>query len=405
MKRCNREKRVILLKKILHVIPYMHHSAGGPPVVVEKFAELAPARGWESSLVTTTLLCNGDEEELERSLVSRFPAKVLRVDRPRARGLSSEAVSVLDREIGAADLVHVHTLWHPLTGMVRRTCHKYGKPYIVMPHGMLDPYSMRVKGLKKRLYMFLLEKRNLLSARRIVYTTAEEMRLACTTFPWLPQGVVVPLGSEPPPDTKREALAESFLSCYPQLSGKRLLLFLSRLHPKKGLDRLLAAFRQVVAIHRDVALVIAGDGECGYVESLKNQVRTNGLASSVYFAGTLAGDTKWGAFAAAEIFILPSRQENFALVVAEAMHMGVPVIMTDKVNTWPYIARANAGLVLSEKNIVMELEKGIALLLGNRALGAEMGTRGREMAKRELTWPGSVAAMVSCYDDLTRACP
>jgi glycosyltransferase involved in cell wall biosynthesis len=386
--------------KVLHITPYMHPSAGGPPVVVEKLAELSPAFGWEAAVVTTTLLCAGDAGELETGLKERIPVRFLKADRPKLFGLSSEALPVLDGEVRRAELVHVHTLWHPLNGLARRLCARYGKPYVIMPHGMLDPYSLSVKSLKKRLYLRFFERRNLVNARAMLYTTEEERRLAEKALPWLPAGMVVPLGAGPPPAVPPAELEEMFLRQFPAARGKRRILYLSRLHPKKGLDRLLGALPHVRANCPDAQLVIAGNGDPAFRNELESTVRAALPEGSVLFTGMLQGELKWGAYAAAEMFTLPSRQENFALVVAEAMLMGLPVIITDRVNIWPDVEQAAAGIVLREDNCEAFLPAAIGSLLDPSGAGREMGRRGRELAMRQFTWKNSAKAMTDCYNSI-----
>lgn len=385
---------------VLHITPYMHPSAGGPPIVVEKLAVCGAALGWKATVITTGLYCSDDVVELEQKLCCFFPIQIMEIDRSKLRGLCSRASDIIEESIKKSDLVHIHTLWHPLTGVARTFCRKYNKPYMVMPHGMLDPYSLGVQRVKKLLYMLLVEKRNLLAANRIVFTTAEEEVLARKAHPWLPQGVVVPLGSDFPPHTEREHLVEIFCRQFPAARGKRRLLFLSRIHEKKGLDRILDAFDRIAESYPDVMLILAGSGEPEYVDDIKKRVRTIGKENSILFTGMLHDLLKWGAYAASEMFLLPSRQENFALVVAEAMHMGVPVILSDKVNSWPYVDKASAGIVLGETNIVTELEKGIRALLENPVLAREMGKGGQELARQELTWENSAKIMSAYYSEV-----
>jgi glycosyltransferase involved in cell wall biosynthesis len=116
--------------------------------------------------------------------------------------------------------------------------------------------------------------------------------------------------------------------------------------------------------------------------------------------GRLDGAIKWGAYASAELFLLPSRQENFAITVAEAMHMGVPVVISNKVNTWPDVKRAGAGVVVDEERIERDLRDTIVMLLRNNELRRLMGEGGRRYARNNLTWGQSAARLLDCYDDV-----
>jgi glycosyltransferase involved in cell wall biosynthesis len=298
-----------------------------------------------------------------------------------------------------ADIVHVHTLWSPLNVAARYACRKHNKPYVLMPHGMLDPYSLSVKALKKSVYMKFFESRNMARAERMIYTTSEEENLAALAGLRLPRGAIVPLGAQASP-TSADDLRLQFLKSYPQAEGKRRLLFLGRLHYKKGLDRILDALQRVRQAIPNVLLIVAGTGEAKYEENIRQLVRSLALDDHVIFAGHLDGELKWASFAAAELFLLPSRQENFALTVAEAMQMGVPVVITDKVNTWPYVEEAGAGLVLSERDIDTQLPRAIETLLTDEVTRSKMAVQGCRYARDRLTWHASAQKLLACYDQV-----
>jgi glycosyltransferase involved in cell wall biosynthesis len=211
-----------------------------------------------------------------------------------------------------------------------------------MPHGMLDPWfktAYPLKHLKKSVYWRLVEHAVLRDARAVIFTCEEERLLARGTFsPYRVREKVAVLGTTAP-EGNPEEWREAFFKKFPGLRGRRLLLFLSRLHPKKGCDMLIKAFRQAGG---PLQLVIAGpDEDVNHARQLRLQ--TAGL--QVFFVGMLSGDAKWGALAAAEAFILPSHQENFGMAVAEALAAGTPVLISNKVNIWREIEADGAGLV------------------------------------------------------------
>ena len=135
-------------------------------------------------------------------------------------------------------------------------------------------------------------------------------------------------------------------------------------------------------------------------EHLRQLVSSLALDDHVLFAGHLDGELKWASFAAAELFLLPSRQENFAIAVAEAMQMGVPVVITDKVNTWPYVEEAGAGLVLADRDINALLPQAIETLLTDDATRSRMAVQGRRYARDRLTWHASAQKLLACYDQV-----
>jgi glycosyltransferase involved in cell wall biosynthesis len=207
---------------------------------------------------------------------------------------------------------------------------------------MLDPWFRRAypwRHLRKAVYWRLIEQRVIRDAAAVIFTCEEERRLGRETFqPWLArQEVILPLGTTAPAQDAG-ASRDLFLARHPELRQQRLLLFLGRLHDKKGPDLLLEAFRRVAP---PLHLVMAGPcADSRYLAQL--QRLANGLP--VTFTGPLYGEEKWGALAAAEAFILPSHQENLGMAVAEALAVGVPVLISKKVNIWREITEAGAGL-------------------------------------------------------------
>ena len=247
------------------------------------------------------------------------------------------------------DAVIVHGIWQYNSFGVWRGLRGTNTPYFVFPHGMLDPWFNRtypLKHLKKLLYWPWAEYRVLRDAAAVLFTSEEERRLARESFSFyschekvVNYGTASPVGLE---DAK-----EKFLEAYPRLRGKRLLLFLGRLHEKKGCDLLIEAFASMPATADGTEpphLVLAGPcAHDEYLEDLKKLVSRNGLENSITFTGMLSGALKWGAFSASEAFILPSHQENFGISVVEALACGTPVLISNKINIWREIVNDGAG--------------------------------------------------------------
>lgn len=211
-----------------------------------------------------------------------------------------------------------------------------GSPRFVFAHGMLDPWFKRahpLKHLKKWLYWPWGEYRVLRDATAVFFTCEEERRLARESF-WLYRctEAIANLGLADPSADDTTAF---FFARFPELAGKRLILFLGRIHPKKGPDLLLEAFRAVSG--PELRLVMAGPGG----EDLPRY-------ENVAWTGMLQGAEKWGAIRAAEAFVLPSHQENFGIAVAEALSCGCPVLISNKVNIWREIEADGAGLVAND---------------------------------------------------------
>jgi glycosyltransferase involved in cell wall biosynthesis len=182
----------------------------------------------------------------------------------------------------------------------------------------------------------------------VLFTCEEERLLARKSF-WLYRAneSVINFGTGTPPNNV-EVLRAHFHETYPELREKRVLLFLSRIHEKKGCDLLIEAFAKVAGQDSNLHLLLAGTGQTALVNKLKAQAQRLGIAERITWPGMLQGDLKWGAFYASEAFVLPSHQENFGIAVAEALGCGLPVLISDKVNIWREIEAAGAGIVSAD---------------------------------------------------------
>ncbi len=222
------------------------------------------------------------------------------------------------------------------------------KPYVVFTHGMLDPYFKRrypLKHLKKWIYWLLGEYWILRRAYRVLFTTEAEEQLAQQSF-WLHRWTpcVVPYGTTSSSGNPQAEL-DSFYALQPELRNRRFVLFLGRIHRKKGCDLLVEAFAQIAAQDPALDLVMAGPDQQLWAATLQQSTEQAGIAHRVHWPGMLTGSTKWGALRAAEVFILPSHQENFGIAVAEALSVHCPVLLSDKVNIADEIAADGGGLV------------------------------------------------------------
>lgn len=235
---------------------------------------------------------------------------------------------------------HAFATWRALRGT--------GIPYFVYTHGMLDPWFKSTyprKHLKKWAYWPWADYRVLRDAAAVLFTTEQERILARQSF-WLYQAneSVVGYGTSAPP-ADVEYQIQAFFDRFPQLRGQRIFLYLSRIHPKKGVDLLIEAFAAVASSDPRLRLVIAGPDQLGWQAVLQQKALMLGIAHRITWPGMLSGELKWGAFRSAELFCLPSHQENFGVVVAEALACGLPVAIANPVNIATEVAGAGAGLV------------------------------------------------------------
>ena len=254
------------------------------------------------------------------------------------------------------DALVVHGIWmyFSLAAWKAATAHKI--PYYLFIHGALDPWFKRRyphKHVKKAIYWRLFEHNVLRDARAVLFTTEEEKTLAHNSFrPYECSPVVVGYGIKPPftalDDLTQTEKVRSLTADFPDLRSRQFLLYLGRIHEKKGIDLLLRAFAQLRGRYSDCALVLAGPGDQKILDNLQALVARLGMRNQVVWTGPVYGRSKWLAISAASAFVLPSHQENFGISVAEALACGTPVLISNKVNIWREVDRDEAGLIESD---------------------------------------------------------
>lgn len=325
--------------RILHIIRTINPEGGGPIEAVRTLLSYKDL-GYEGEVVTQ------DDPAAPYLKDISFPVHALGPVQS-TYGYTSKMVPWLKANRSRFDGVVVNGLWNYGGLAALRTIAGH-LPYVVFPHGMLDPYfksAYPLKHFKKLLYWLPAEYWMLRKANFVLFTSEAEKNLAERTFPvhhWTPH--VVPYGANRPAMDKDTALND-FYNLLPAVRGKRFLLFLGRIHPKKGVDLLLQAFAQTADLDPDLHLVIAGPDQVGWRTELQTIVDKAGLTERVHWPGMVNGSLKWGAFYACEAFILPSHQENFGIAVAEALACGKPVLLSDQVNIAPDIAADHVGIV------------------------------------------------------------
>jgi glycosyltransferase involved in cell wall biosynthesis len=383
--------------RVLHVIPAVAPRYGGPSRAVFEMCRALGQRGVEVLIATT------DADGSARLAVETGRASahqgVPTIFFPRQWserfGYSRPLADWLDENVARFDAVHVHAVFsHPCLAAAR-ACRRRGVPYVIRPLGSLDPWSMRRRALLKRVMWLACVGRMLRRAAAVHYTTHEERRLAESSL-GLTRGVVIPLGIEMN-DPQQRGEDASFRQRHPMLDGRPYILTLSRVHPKKNLELLLEAFLSLAGRHEyhDWCLVIAGDGEARYVDSLKLLARQGAGADRVLFAGWLEGAERESALRNAALLALPSFQENFGLAAAEALARGVPVVVSEHVNLRPEIESHRAGWVtsLDARGLADTLREA----MGSAAERERRGAAGRAFAASQLSWPGVSADLERLY--------
>ena len=327
--------------KFLHLIDSVDARGGGPIEGALRLHEALVAIGHSGEFVSV--------DSADRPYLGTFPAKVHALG-PGKGGyaFSSKLVPWLAAHASSFDAVIVNGLWQYPGLAAWRALSRSRTPYFVFTHGMLDPWFKHhypLKHLKKSLYWRWGEYRVLRDAKAVLFTCEEEKLLARQSFrPYQVREVVLSFGTARPPQDA-ERLSEAFFRAFPALRRKRLLLYLGRIHEKKGCDLLIEAFAKRCRDLSDVHLVMAGPDQAGWVPALQQSAQHLGVADRISWPGLLSGDLKWGAFYASDAFCLPSHQENFGIAVAESLGCGRPVLISNKVNIWREIEADKAGFV------------------------------------------------------------
>jgi glycosyltransferase involved in cell wall biosynthesis len=368
--------------KILHVIPSVAQRYGGPSQAIFTMCRALQDQGTKVLIATTNADGNGElpvtlgEKIVYQDVATIFFARQWNEALKYSRPLSLW----LERNINNFDLAHIHAVFSHACVAAARACRKNGVPYLVRPLGTLDPWSLKQKSVRKRLFWHLGVKQALAGAAAIHYTSDEEKRLAEAGL-GLSSGVVVPNAldlSFTNHQTGRRTGA--FDASQSEIGNSPYVLALSRIHPKKGFELLIESFAALKksGLFGSWRLVFAGDGDAEYVNQLKALARRRGLNGDALFVGWLEGDSKYAALKDASLLAMPSYQENFGISLIEAMACGVPVLVSPHVNLAPEIEKAGAGWVaaLGEN----ELTGALAEALGSEQERRRRGNNGRELA-------------------------
>jgi len=385
--------------KILHVIADLNPSSGGPPKAALETCQSLVREGQQVTLFTTNLVDGGTSNvplgeavNVEGVNIYYFPCGKFRkwpVSIPMARAIREN--------INNFDIVEIHGLYLFPSVVTAYYCRKYKIPYLILPHGSLDPFLRKKGRLKKAIYHLLIEKRNLNNAAAIHYTAEEEKNLAHSALKIRAPALVVPLGLNTN-EYSQLPKRNSFRSKYPEVGDKLILLSLGRINFKKGFDLLTKAFGQVAQLRPDARLVIAGPEDTGYGDQVRRWLAEFGVLDKTIFTGMLSGREKLAALADADIFVLPSYTENFGIALVEAMACGLPVITTYKVNIWREIAQAGAGEIIHCDPD--ELKNAMIKLLDHPDLRKQYGANGRLLVETKYRWDIIARQLVQEYEKI-----
>jgi glycosyltransferase involved in cell wall biosynthesis len=378
--------------RIVHSIQRLRFEDGGPVRAVIDLAEALSARGHQVSILTH------DATDAPQSWAGNedLPTPIVLPNPAIGPLLSRAQLQLADATIEQADVVHLHGIWVPTTAQLAKRAMRFNTPYVVSIRGMLDDWCMAQSTTKKKIYLALGGSRMLNSAARIHLTAQAEYNQARKHF--TTQGVVIPNLMDltpfeplPGPERAHKRFADLMNADAP------VLLFLSRLHYKKGIESLLEASAILDRKGLRHTVLIAGSGDEEYVRSLHAQ-RERLQASSAHFIGQITGDDKISLYQLADLMVLPTSQENFGFVFYEALAAGTAVLTTKGVDTWPELEASGGGYILPDGESGA-LASRIEDLLQDRASLHKAGASGREWVFQELNTDALVQRFEALYQE------
>jgi glycosyltransferase involved in cell wall biosynthesis len=291
------------------------------------------------------------------------------------------------------DVIHIHSMWNLAVTFAAAAARKVRVPYILAPRGMLSDVCLRQsRHSMKRAYAWSYDRRTVEGARRLHFLNADEQKASQNSWFRYPESFLAPNGSELSAGAIPRGL---FHRRFPELEGRRMMLFLGRLHAIKGLDLQLEALAQLIAIHPDLIWLLVGpdDGEWSRLQALVSKA---GLAENVKWVGPVMGDERFSALADADVVVQTSFYECQSMTVNEALAVGVPLVVTDSIN-YSEVQKSGAGYVVGRDS--GELAKAIDVILQDPDKGEAMRIAGRRFATEELSWSKIASIVNGAYSD------
>lgn len=397
------------VRRVLHVIRSVDLLTGGPAIVIRKLVREQVRQGHQIAVLATDV--QEDPSEARGAVAARmlsdpdFAGVELHQERawgrrgawhtfaysPQCRRWLRSRLSGRDRP----DLIHIHGVLTHVCSVAAAMARRWRIPYLIEPYGSLDSRLLRNEGHHrlKRLYTWLFVARELRCAA-CVHPASEHEAQELTRWVAPERLHVIPHGVELP-RVDLDAAKRSLLARFPALKGRRVILFMSRVEAQKRPELIVEAMARLRPTHADLTLLVAGN-DFGHMQTLASVVKQHGLEDAVIFAGFLQGDLWHGAFAAADVLVLPSVDENFGLAAVEAMAHGVPAIVSPGVAAHTYVDQSGGGLTV-EGNAVA-IAEAISRVLEESPL--IIGRRGRDFVSKNLSWQVAVERIDRVYDEI-----
>lgn len=388
---------------VLHVIPSLGPLRGGPSTALPAMVQGLARSGLTVHVATTDDNGRGrmkvplGEPVVQGGVTTRyFPRQTnfYTASWPLTRWLA--------RHVRDYDVLHIHALFSYPSTAAAFVARRHRVPYVLRPLGTLNHWGMaHRRPWLKRASLRLIERRILAGASAVHYTSDGERREA-RELGLGGRSVVIPLGVDPAA-FEGPGAPERLFRTNPQLVGRPIVLFLSRVHPVKGLDILLPAFAELRRRRPEVALLIAGEGERDYLARLRADAQRLGVADHVVWAGFLAGDDKRAAFAAATLFVLPSYSENLGIAALEAMAAGLPVIVSDRIGFAAAVQQSEAGIVLPCD--AGALASALERLVSDTDLRRRLGANGDRLVRERFSVEATTRDLIALYEGVAHGGP
>ena len=387
--------------KILQIVPSISLVYGGPSQMILGLSTALAAEGIEVTLLTTN--SNGDAGQPPLDVPLNQPIHqngyqiiYFRCSPFRRYKFSLGLLRWLANHAQEYDLAHIHALFSPVTTAAATVARSKDLPYILRPLGTLDPADLRKKRQLKRIYGNLLEKPNLAGSSAVHFTSEQEAKIS-ERYGVTTNDLVIPLGVKLSPSSPELGTAR----CNWDIpEDKPILLYMSRIDPKKGLDLLFPALETLINQGIDCHFVLAGANpqDPDYQQKINQQIQNSILGKHTTITGFVTGEMKQALLQDADLFVLPSYYENFGIAVAEALVTGTPVVISDQVHIWQDVKNADAGWI--SRCEVENLTETLALALQDASARQEKGKNAQKLALAKYSWQAIAQQMITAYESL-----
>jgi glycosyltransferase involved in cell wall biosynthesis len=385
--------------KILQIIPSISLIYGGPSQMVLGLAPALAKAGVEVTILTTD--SNGDNGQKPLDIPLNIAIKqdgyeiiYFRCGPFRRYKFSLGLLKFLKNNAKYSDIAHIHALFSPISSAAAIICRQQNLPYILRPLGTLDPSDLRKKKQLKQLYVALLERRNLAGASAVHFTSEQEAKIS-SRFGVSTKDLVIPLGVIPPQNN-----TENIRNKFGIFNDKPVVLFMSRIDPKKGLELLIPALQKLSIQGLDFHFVLAGTNPQDpiYEQKIKSDIENSQLKSHTTITGFVTGEAKISLLETADLFVLPSYYENFGIAVAEAMVAGIPVVISDQVHIYQQVLDSESGWVGTTD--VESIVRLLTTALSNLQECQRRGLNAQKYALQHFSWDAITQQVIQAYREI-----